>query len=89
MSILDRFRQTKNIPINATFRLTQEGKEKLQNFKSDAKGRILVALETEGTSTTGEIAASSGLSKGQVERLVPRLTRGGYIQYVSSATEED
>jgi len=30
MSVLDRFRRGKNIPSNATFRLTQEGREKLQ-----------------------------------------------------------
>jgi len=69
MSVLDRFRRGKNIPSNATFRLTQEGREKLQDFKGDAKSRILVALETEGTSTASEIAAASGLSKGQVERM--------------------
>lgn len=89
MSVLDMFRRGRNIPANATFRLTQEGREKLQDFKGDAKSRVLVALETEGTSTAGEIAASSGLSKGQVEGMLPRLTRGGYIQYVSSATIEE
>jgi len=48
-----------------------------------------VALETEGTSTASEIAAASGLSKGQVERMIPRLTRGGYIQYISGSTAEE
>jgi len=89
VSVLDRFRRGKNIPSNATFRLTQEGREKLQDFKGDAKSRILVALETEGTSTASEIAAASGLSKGQVERMIPRLTRGGYIQYISGSTAEE
>jgi len=89
MSVLDRFRRSKNIPSNATFRLTQEGREKLQDFKGDAKSRVLVALETEGTSTTGEIASASGLSKGQVERMIPRLVRGGYIQYISGSTAEE
>ena len=86
MSILDRFSQrnkSKTIPANATFRLTQEGREKLQEFGGDTKSRILVALETRGTSDVDEISASSGLSKGQVERMVPQLVRGGYIQYIT------
>lgn len=88
MSILDKFRRTRNIPSNATFRLTQEGRDKLQDFKGDAKSRVLVALETEGTSNASEIATNSGLSKGQVERLIPSLVRGGYIQYISGTTIE-
>ena len=85
MSILDKFSRGKNIPQNASFRLTQEGREKLQNFRGDAKSRVLVALETEGTSGVSEIASSAGLSKGKVEALVPSLIRGGYIQYISGA----
>jgi predicted ArsR family transcriptional regulator len=86
MSILERFkRKGKSIPANATFRLTQEGREKLQEFGGDPKSRILVALETRGTSDVDEMAQASGLSRGQVERLVPVLTRAGYIQYVSSS----
>ena len=89
MSILNRFKRNKNVPANATFRLTQEGREKLQDFKGDAKSRVLVALEGEGTSTPGEIAGASGLSRGQVERLIPSLVRGGYIQYISNSVAED
>lgn len=89
MSILERFRRNKNVPANATFRLTQEGRDKLQDFRGDAKSRVLVALETEGTSNVGEIATTSGLSKGRVERLVPSLVRGGYIQYISGTTVEE
>jgi DNA-binding MarR family transcriptional regulator len=74
------------IPPNATFRLTQTGQEKLQEFSGDPKSRILVALETRGTSDLEEISNASGLSRGQVERLVPAMVRGGYIQYVSSAS---
>lgn len=90
MSVLDRFRSKgKTIPQNATFRLTQEGREKLQDFAGDPKSRVLVALETRGSSDIDEISASSGLSRGQVERLVPSLVRGGYIQYISSSVGED
>ncbi len=94
MSILDKITgrgRGKTIPANATFRLTQEGREKLSEFGGDPKSRVLVALETRGTSDIEEIAAASGLSRGQVEKLVPTLVRGGYIQYVSQSMvgEED
>ena len=82
-------RKGKRIPPNATFRLTQEGREKLQDFGGDPKSRILTALETRGTSDVDEISQASGLSKGQVERLVPGMIRGGYISYVSAAMEDD
>jgi len=75
----------KGMPDNATFRLTQEGREKLQEFNGDPKSQILMALETRGTSDIKEIADASGLSRGQVERYIKPLTAGGYIQYVSSA----
>ena len=88
MSVLDRLGRrggSKNIPANATFRLTQDGREKLQEFGGDPKSRVLVALETRGTSDIDEISQASGLSRGQVERLVPTLVRGGYVQYVSAS----
>lgn len=79
----------KGIPKNATFRLTQEGREKLQEFNGDPKSQILMALETRGTSDLKEIADASGLSKGQVERYIKPLTAGGYIQYVGSQAGDD
>ena len=78
----------RNIPPNSTFRLTQEGREKLQEFGGDPKSRILMALETRGTSDISEIGQASGLSRGQIERMVPSMIRGGYITYVSAASEE-
>ena len=81
-------RKTKRIPPNATFRLTQEGREKSQEFGGDPKSRILVSLETRGTSDIDEISQASGVSKGQVERLIPGMIRGGYIQYVSAVQED-
>ena len=83
MSLLDSFSRRRHIPSNASFRLTQDGRDKLQNFKGDARSRILSALETEGSSNTSEIALASGLSKGKVEALIPGMIRGGYIQYIS------
>lgn len=82
-------RKERSIPRDAAFRLTQEGREKLQEFSGDPKSRILVALETHGTSDIDEIAQASGLNRGQVERFIPSLTRGGYIQYISAGTMTD
>lgn len=89
MSILDRFRANKGaaIPRNATFRLTQEGKDKLQTYTGTPQARILVALETMGSSAdVDELAGASGLGKGQVERNVLALIQKGYVQRVGSAS---
>lgn len=80
-------KKAKNIPPNATFRLTQEGRDKLQEFGGDPKSQVLVALETRGTSDIDEISQASGLSRGQVERLIPAMVNGGYIAYISAASE--
>ena len=83
MSILDRFRSSKNIlPKNATFRLTQEGQEKLQSYTGTPQARILAALETQGTSDKDEIASATGMSRGSVERNVVALLQKGYVQRV-------
>ena len=76
-------RRNKGIPPNATFRLTQEGREKLQEFNGDPRSRVLVALETGGTSSIEEISNQSQMSRGQVERMIPGLSGNGYIQYIS------
>lgn len=83
------FGRKTRIPPNAAFRLTQEGREKLQEFSGDPKSRILVALETHGSSDISEIANASGLNRGQVERFIPILVRGGYISYISGAAIQD
>ncbi len=82
-------RKGRGIPRNATFRLTQEGREKLQEFSGNPKDRILMALETRGTSDLDEISEASGLSRGQVERFIAPLVTGQYIQYVSASKEPD
>ena len=82
-------RGKRKIPPNASFRLTQEGREKLQDFTGDPKSQVLVALETQGTSDIDELSRSSGLGRGQVERLIPGLIRGGYIQYMSAGMGAD
>jgi len=85
MSFLFNRHKGSGIPRNATFRLTQEGREKLQEFAGNPKDRILMSLETRGTSDLDEIAEASGLSRGQVERFIKPLVAGQYIQYVSAS----
>ena len=91
MSFLFNRNKGPGIPRNASFRLTQEGREKLQEFSGDPKSRILMALETRGTSDLDEIAEVSKMSRGQVERFIRPLVAGQYIQYVSASmgTGED
>jgi len=83
MNIFDRFGFGKSIlPKNATFRLTQEGREKLQSYTGTPQARILAALETCGTSDRDEIAAATGMSRGSVERNLITLLQKGYVQRV-------
>jgi len=85
MSVLDRFGLGKSVlPRNATFRLTQEGREKLQSYTGTPQARILAALETQGTSDRDELANASGMSRGSVERSVVALLQKGYVQRVGS-----
>ena len=90
MSILDRLGKDRSkINRYSSFRLTQEGREKVQEFGGDPKCRVLIALETRGTANLEEIATSSGVSKGQVERILPALVRGGFIQNVSATASSE
>lgn len=84
MNLLDRFGLGKGsvLPKNATFRLTQEGREKLQSYTGTPQARILAALETCGTSDRDEIANAAGMARGSVERNVLVLLQKGYIQRV-------
>ena len=86
--IMNRKGRGKTIPAHATFRLTEQGREKLQEFGGDPKSRILTALETHGTSDLDEIATTSGLGKGATERLLPKLIRGGFVQYTGAMAGE-
>ena len=71
------------IPPNATFRITQGGEEELQKFLGGDTHAILVALQTNGTSTVEDIAERSGLSKGEVEHRIPVLVNKQQIQFIA------
>jgi len=93
MGLLDSLtgkKPIRRIPPGTTFRITQQGKDKVQEqFSSDPEGRVLTSLETGGTSNTDEIARNSGLSRGRVERIIPKLVRGGYVRFAGSSDIED
>jgi len=81
--MLDRFGLGKGVlPKNATFHLTQEGREKLQSYTGTPQARVLAALETQGTCDKDEIAGATGLSRGSVERNLLALLQKGYVQRV-------
>ena len=73
-----------HLPSNAALVITEQGKDKLQEYGGDPKGRILLALETRGSSDVTEISSASGLSRGEVERMVPVLLKSGYVRFVTS-----
>jgi len=80
--LFDRFKRRSRLPAHATFRLSQEGVEKVKEGGGDPKIRILTALEARGTSNVDEISQTSGIRRGVVERLVPMLADSGYVQVV-------
>ena len=88
MSILDRIArpQRRGFPRHLAFRLTEGGRDKLQDFTGDPQSRVLIALETrQASATVDEIAQTSRLSVGAVERMMPRLVQAGYVQPASAA----
>ena len=82
------FGRRNSIPSGATFTITQVGRKKVQEFSGDARSKILMVLEMHGTCDVDEISKYSGINRGAVERLIPKLTRGGYIQYIKAGEIE-
>ena len=68
------------IPQSATFTLTELGRSRAEEYTGDNRSRILMALDANGASNAEEIARASRVSKGAVERAIPSLIQGGYIQ---------
>ncbi len=82
MSLLDKIIGGRNkVNKDGSFSITRRGSAKLQNLSGDARTRILMALETRGSSQSlDDIAEASGLSRGQVEKMIESLVAGGYVQ---------
>jgi len=89
VSLLDKItgnRPTRAYPRHVTFRLTASGGDKLQDYSGDPQSRVLIALETlKSSANLEEIARTSRLSVGQVERIIPRLVRAGFVTPASAA----
>ena len=77
-----------HIPRSATFMLTEIGRSKAEDFTGDERTRILMALEQNGASNIEEISRLSRIRKGRVERMIPSLIKGGYIQPIRSGMSE-
>ena len=86
MGFFDRVFNKKgaHIPRDTAVMITEHGKDALGDFGGDTKGRILLALETRGSSDVQKISETSGLSIGQIERAIPSLIRSGYVRFVTS-----
>ena len=67
---------------NGWFSLTERGKERVSKFGygNSPQDRLLVALEcADSAATLDDITRFSHMSRGQVERLLPRLIRSGMV----------
>lgn len=64
---------------NAAFMITEQGREKLQQFTADTNSQILVTLETNGSMSLKELSRATGVTVGDLERKVKILEGSGYI----------
>ena len=89
MNKLFPWQSSNHIPRSTTFTLTQLGQSKAENYTGDERTRILMALESNGVSNIEEISRYSRVSKGRIEKLIPSLIKGGYIQPIRSSMNEN
>lgn len=78
-----------HLPEGTSIVITEQGKEKLQEYGGDDRGRILLILETRGSLDSGEISKACGIGRKRVEQLIPALLRGGYVRFVTSGSVGD
>ena len=89
MGFFDRMFRGKGravIPSDSAMIITESGKDALQEFGGDVRGRILLALETRGSSDVMKISEATGLTRGQIERAVPSLLRSGYVRFPTTGS---
>lgn len=73
------FMNRSRIDYRGSFRLTQEGREKVQEFSGDPASRVLMALECHNTSMSiDELSRELRIPVGQLEPILARLTKSGY-----------
>ena len=66
---------------NTMFRITEAGKARLtDNFSDgDPHTRILIALETRGSSNIVDLSRATGVTVGRLEREMSKLVNNGYV----------
>lgn len=74
------------IPPNATFTITQQGTEKVEEFNGDDNQMILMSLTTGGTLTLREIAQRTRMPLGRAERVISKLAQGGYVRLATGGS---
>lgn len=84
MSLLDNMsRGSPGASRHSSFSISERGREYLNDrgLTGDPKTRVLVALETCGSSADiDDLRRTSGLSGTQIERILPHLVRSGLVQ---------
>ena len=83
------WQQNNHIPRSATFVLTELGRAKAENFTGDDRTRICMTLDQNGASNLEEISRISKINKGKIERMIPTLVKGGFIQSVRGEVNND
>jgi len=83
------WQQNNHVPRSATFVLTELGRGKAESFTGDDRTRVLMALDQNGASNVEEISRISKVGKGKVERMIPSLAKGGFIQPVRGEVNSD
>lgn len=80
MRFFDRGQRRESVR-GSVFHLTEQGRAKLQSeFTGDPQSRVLVALETSGSSMSfNELSRQTYISGGHLEHLLHILEKRGYI----------
>jgi len=63
-----------------SFRLSEQGREKLTNFDGSSGMQIMAALETGGSMDLDELRRTTKLGGAGLERVLVSLMRKGYVQ---------
>lgn len=85
MSLLGFGRHT--IGSSTTFTLTPAGKKKAEEFGSDSRSRVMVAIEELGASNIKEICDEAHISRGKCESIVKSLIKSGYVHVMRGEEE--
>lgn len=74
---------------NTAVLITERGRAELAESGGDDRSRILLALETRGSSDLRRISGATGLSEGQIERTLAGLLRNGLVRLMEASSDEE